>query len=98
MRKKILNIAKRHYLKKDWYTGWGADTDWQKCIFDAVRELYSEASETYTDATYALLKAANLKIAEEDRLELYKYPRSFCLKIIDKYYQKQNFVSALEIE
>ena len=98
MRKKILNIAKRHYLKKDWYTGWGTNTDWQKCIFDAVRELYGSASGTYTEAAHALLKAANLKITEEDRLEIYKHPSSTCLKIIDKYYNSKNFINVLEIE
>ena len=98
MRRKILKIAEKHYLKRDWYTGWGTDTDWQKCIFDAVRELYGEASETYTDTTRVLLEAANLKITEEDRLKLYKNPSSVSLKIIDKYYKNSNFVSALEIE
>ena len=92
MKKEILNIAKKHYLNKDWYTGWATNTDWQKCIFDAVRELYGEASETYTDTAQFLLKAANLELTEG-----YKYPSSFCLGIIDKYY-KPNFISALEIE
>jgi len=98
MRKKILNIAKRHYLKRDWYTGWGTNTDWQKCIFDAVRELYGTASQTYTETACVLLEAANLKITEEDERKLYKNPSSVCLKIIDKYYKRPNFVSALEIE
>jgi hypothetical protein len=97
MRKTILNIAKRHYLNKDWYTGWATNTDWQKCIFDAVRELYDEASETYTATAQILLKAANLKITEEDERKLYKNPSTVCLGIIDKYY-KPNFISALEIE
>jgi len=98
MRKAILSIAKKHYLKKDWYTGWSTDTDWQKCIFDAVRELYgTSVSGTYTQITYTLLEAANLKITEEDNIKLYKEPSSVCFKVIDKYY-KPNFISALEIE
>ena len=92
MKKEILSIAKKHYLKKDWYTGWAANTDWQKCIFDAIRELDYEASNTFTDAARFLIEAANLELTED-----YKYPSSFCLGIIDKYY-KPNFISALEIE
>jgi hypothetical protein len=98
MRKEILNIAKKHYLNKKWYTNWAVNTDWQKCIFDAICELNDEASYTFTDAARFLLEAANLKITEEDERKLYKNPSSVCLKIIDKYYQKSNCVSALEIE
>lgn len=97
MREKILNIAKRHYLKKDWYTGWDVNTDWQKCIFDAVRELYGEASYTYIQTAYVLLEVANLKRTEEDEKKLNRNPSSSCLEIIDKYY-KSNFIGALEIE
>lgn len=98
MKKTILDIAKRHYLKKDWYTGWGTNTNWQKCIFDAVRELYGSASETYTETTRVLLEAANLKLTKEDEKKLNEKPSSFCLKIIDKYYKNQKFIGALEIE
>ena len=98
MRKAILSIAKKHYLKKDWYTGWDVNTDWQKCIFDAVRELYGRASNSYTQTAYTLLEAANLKITEEDEKRLNRNPSLVCLKIIDKYYKMSNFISALEIE
>lgn len=97
MKKEILSIAKKHYLNKKWYTGWAVNTDWQKCIFDAIRELDYEASHTFIDAARFLIEAANLELTEEDTIFFNKYPSSFCLKIIDKYY-KPKFVSVLEIE
>lgn len=94
----ILSIAKKHYLNKKWYTAWDVETNWQKCIFDAIRELDYKASFTFPDAARFLIEAANLELTEENTIFFNKYPRLFCLKVIDKYYQKQNFVSALEIE
>lgn len=98
MKKVILSIAKKHYLNKEWYTAWDVDTDWQKCIFDAIRELDNKASFTFPSAARFLINAANLKLTEEDTIFFNKHSKLFCLKIIDKYYQKRNFVSTLEIE
>lgn len=91
-RKLILNIAKEHFQKRDWYCGWATKSDWQKCIFDAVREIYgSEISGTYIETAFALLRAAGMIISDCKRVEYSKLshsklPSEFCFEVMDKYY------------
>lgn len=98
-RRLILNIAKKHYIKKDWYDGWSTNTNWQKCIFDGVREIFGyDTACRYDRVAYALLNAYGIQITEEIKHKCKKNAFSFCFEVMDKYYTLKFVNSCLDLE